>query len=92
MKDVEKIASLARLALDEAEMTAYQEQLSTILDHATMLNELDLSGIEPTAHAVAQQNILREDIVEPSMALVDVLFNAARHQQDQFLIQSVLET
>lgn len=89
-QEVEKIAHLARLALTEEQITEYQVQLSAVLDYAEMLNDLDLSNVEPTAHAVARQNVFRADVVEPSLPLDDVLANADQHAQDQFLIQSVL--
>lgn len=89
-QEVEKIAHLARLALTEEQITEYQEQLSAVLDYADMLNELDLSDVQPTAHAVTRQNVLREDKIEPSLSLDEVLANAEQHTQDQFLIQSVL--
>jgi aspartyl-tRNA(Asn)/glutamyl-tRNA(Gln) amidotransferase subunit C len=89
--EVEKIAHLARLALSAEEIAAYQKQLSAILDYAARLNELDLIGIEPTAHAVARRNVMRDDVVEPSMPLDELLFNAAKTADDQFLIQAVLE-
>lgn len=89
-QEVEKIAHLARLALTEEQLAEYQEQLSAVLDYADMLNELDLSAVEPTAHAVSRQNVMRADDVAPSLPLEDVLANAAQHKQDQFYIQSVL--
>jgi aspartyl-tRNA(Asn)/glutamyl-tRNA(Gln) amidotransferase subunit C len=73
------------------ETEEYQRQLSDILDYAAMLDKLDLSAIHPTAHAVARENVMRDDIIEPGLDLEDVLFNAAQHERDQFLIQSVLE-
>lgn len=90
-QDVEKIAYLARLELTEAEKAQYQEQLSAVLDYAERLNELDLTSVPPTAHAVTQHNVLREDVIEPSLPLDDVLFNAPQQAQNQFLIQSVLD-
>lgn len=90
-QEAEKVAHLARLALTEEEQEEYQRQLSAVLDYAAMLDKLDLTSIHPTAHAVARENVMREDAVEPGLALDDVIFNSARHQQDQFLIQSVLE-
>ena len=90
MQDVEKIADLARLELSECEKTAYLGQLTAVLEYADMLNELDLDGIEPTAHAIAQQNIMRDDIVEPSLPTAAALQNSARHTDSQFSIQSVL--
>lgn len=91
LQDVEKIAHLARLELTQDEKVQYLEQLTAILAYAEMLNELDLEGIEPTAHAVAQQNVMRDDVAAPSLPIEDVLFNAPQQAQNQFLIQSVLE-
>ena len=90
-QETEKVAHLARLALTEEEKEEYQRQLSAVLDYAAMLDKLDLTSIRPTAHAVARENVMREDVIEPGLVLDDVLFNSARHEQDQFKIQSVLE-
>jgi aspartyl-tRNA(Asn)/glutamyl-tRNA(Gln) amidotransferase subunit C len=90
LPEVEKIAHLTRLNLTEAEMGQFQKQLSAVLDYMTMLGELDTRDIPPTAHAVPQQNIWREDRIEPSLPAEDVFFNATRHEQQQFKIQSVL--
>ena len=90
-QEVEKIAHLARLALTDKEKEEYQRQLSAVLDYAAMLDKLDLSDIQPAVHAVARKNVMRGDVVEPGLVIDDVLFNSARHAQDQFLIQSVLE-
>lgn len=90
-EDVERIAHLARLELAPEEVTAYRQQLSAVLDYAARLNALDLTGIEPSAHAVAQTNIMRDDIIEPSLPLDEVLFNAAETADDQFVIQAVLD-
>lgn len=89
--DVEKIAHLARLELTEAEFSRFQGQLSAILDYAEKLNELDLEGVPPTSHAVSQQNVFREDIVEPSLPLEAVLYNAAQQANNQFAVQAVLD-
>lgn len=89
-EEVQRIAHLARLALTEDEITQYQEQLSAVLDYAEMLDELNLQNVEPTAHAVAQQNVFREDGVQPSLSLEEVLGNTLYQAQDQFLIQPVL--
>ncbi|MBK8985441.1 MAG: Asp-tRNA(Asn)/Glu-tRNA(Gln) amidotransferase subunit GatC [Chloroflexi bacterium] len=91
LQDVEKIAHLARLELTDAEKGQYLEQMTAVLDYAEMLNELNLEGVPPTAHAIAQQNVLRDDLVAPSLPIDEVLFNAPQQAQNQFLIQSVLE-
>jgi aspartyl-tRNA(Asn)/glutamyl-tRNA(Gln) amidotransferase subunit C len=56
-RDVEKIAHLARLELNEREKRLYLGQLRAILEYAAVLNEPDLSGISPTTHAIAQENV-----------------------------------
>lgn len=90
-QEVEKIAHLARLALTDKEKEEYQRQLSAVLDYAAMLDKLDLRDIRPASQVVARENVMRDDTVEPGLSIDDVLFNSARHAQDQFLIQSVLE-
>ena len=89
--DVEKIAHLARLELSEAQVAQYQEQLSAILAYAEMLNELDLAGVPPTAHAVAQQNVMRADVAGEPMKMADILRNSPKHDENQFVIQAVLD-
>jgi len=89
--EVIKIAHLARLALSDEELNHYQEQLSAVLDYAARLNALDLTGVEPSAHAVARRNVMRDDVVIPSLSREDALFNAAATADGQFLIQAVLE-
>ena len=64
--DVTHIARLARLALTEEELAHYQEQLTAILDYAARLNELDLSGVAPSAHAVARDVYKRQSMARPS--------------------------
>jgi aspartyl-tRNA(Asn)/glutamyl-tRNA(Gln) amidotransferase subunit C len=62
-EQVRKIAELARLELTEEEVQKYATQLSNILAYIEKLNELDVSSIEPTAHAVSVPTPFREDAV-----------------------------
>jgi aspartyl-tRNA(Asn)/glutamyl-tRNA(Gln) amidotransferase subunit C len=89
--DVEKIAHLARLALTAEQKAQYAQQLTAVLDYAARLDELDLDGVLPTPHAVAQQNVMRDDAVEPSLTTDALLYNAPRQRDNQFFIQSVLD-
>lgn len=91
LADVRKVAHLARLELSEEEHHQYREQLSDVLAYVERLNELDLEGVPPTAHAVARYNVMREDLAKPSLPLADVLYNSAQVANEQFLIQSVLD-
>lgn len=90
LTDVDKIADLARLELTKAERQQFQRQLSAILDYVAMLEELDTQNVPPTAQAVPQQNIWREDVIQPSLPSEDVFYNATQHENQQFKIQSVL--
>jgi|CXWK01.1.fsa_nt_gi aspartyl-tRNA(Asn)/glutamyl-tRNA(Gln) amidotransferase subunit C len=92
--DITHIARLARLALTDEELEHYQDQLSAILDYAARLNELDLSSaaiLAEDAPPLGRYNVLRDDIVTPSLPRDDALFNAAATEEGQFLIQAVLE-
>lgn len=90
-EEVEKIAALARLDLEPEELALYQEQLSACLAYVARLNLLDIDNVPPTASAVALENILREDVIEPSLPVDEALFNAAEKSGSQFRIQPVLE-
>jgi len=90
--DVEHVAALARLGLEEDELERMQDQLSSILGHIAVLDRLDTSAISPTAQVNVLQNVLREDEVRPSLDQADVLRNAPR-QRDGFLeVRSVMGT
>jgi len=89
--DVEKIAHLARLKLTEEQKMAYLGQLSAILDYAQMLDELDIEDVLPTSSAVSLRNVMRDDVIAPSLSLEDVLFNAPQRAMKQFRIQGVFD-
>ena len=73
---VQHIAELAKLKLNEDEIDRMTQQLSAILDHAARLQELDTDAIPPTASVVPLHNVMRDDQVEPSLAREDALANA----------------
>lgn len=90
-EEVRKVANLARLELTPEEVEAYREQLSAVLAYVEQLNELALQNVQPTAHAVGQTNVWREDEVRPSLPLEDVLYNAPEKSGNQFQIQAVFD-
>ena len=71
--DVEHVAHLARLGLSAEELGLLEGQLNHILDQYTKLAELDTDAIAPTAQTIELENILREDVVVPSLAVEDVV-------------------
>ncbi|MBI2372140.1 MAG: Asp-tRNA(Asn)/Glu-tRNA(Gln) amidotransferase subunit GatC [Deltaproteobacteria bacterium] len=89
--EVEHVATLARLALTEAEAEAFTAQLDQILTYMEKLNELDTRGIEPTAHAVTIAPVLREDEVRPSLPPAAALSNAPAREAECFKVPRVIE-
>jgi aspartyl-tRNA(Asn)/glutamyl-tRNA(Gln) amidotransferase subunit C len=74
--DVEHVAFLARLRLTGEELDRLEGQLNHILDQYAKLSEIDTSAIPPTAQTIELENILREDVVTPSLPVEEVLRNA----------------
>ncbi|MCX5784334.1 MAG: Asp-tRNA(Asn)/Glu-tRNA(Gln) amidotransferase subunit GatC [Elusimicrobia bacterium] len=81
-KDVEYIAELARLGLTEEEENLYAGQLKKILFWMEELNSADTSGIEPTAHILGLENVLREDKPELFPDREAILKNAPQREND----------
>jgi len=75
-QQVEHIAELAKLKLSGAEIDLMTPQLSAILEHAARLQELDTDAISPTASVLALHNVMRDDVIAPSLAREDALANA----------------
>jgi aspartyl-tRNA(Asn)/glutamyl-tRNA(Gln) amidotransferase subunit C len=94
-EDVSKIASLARLALTDEELDHYGAQLSAVLDYAARLNEVqfgdDARSNSAGGGSQERRNVMRDDVIMPSLPTEDALFNAAAVADSQFLIQSVLD-
>jgi len=91
LEQVEHIAELAKLSLTDAEKEEYCEQLSAILDYADKLQQLDTSGIPPTASVLPLQNVMRPDEVVPSFPRADILANAPAVQDDCFRVKAIFE-
>jgi len=88
-EDVEHIAALAHVALSEAELALYQEQLSAILDHAAQLQELDTDAIPPTESVMPLRTVLRDDEPGPTLLLEDALANAPAVRDNCFVVPPV---
>jgi aspartyl-tRNA(Asn)/glutamyl-tRNA(Gln) amidotransferase subunit C len=89
--DVEHVAHLARLGLTEAELTRLETELNHILDQYAILAELPTDDIPPTAQTIELENILREDVVRPSLSAEDVLGNAPARQGEFIVVPSILD-
>ena len=88
--DVEHVAALARLGLSEDEKERLSQQLSSILDHISVLNQLETDHIPPTAQVIEVANVLRDDDIRPSLPREAILANAPRSVDGFFAVQAVL--
>jgi aspartyl-tRNA(Asn)/glutamyl-tRNA(Gln) amidotransferase subunit C len=89
--DVQHVARLARLGLDDDEMDRLAAELDHILDAMQALRQLDTSTIPPTAQVIPLRNVMREDVSRPSWPTEEIVKNAPATRDGQFLVPPVLE-
>ncbi len=90
-EEVLHIALLARLGLDETEVDRFREQLSDLLEHFEALQQVDTTGVPPTAQSIALQNVVKDDEVAPSLPQSEILATAPRKEGGFFRVRAVLE-
>ena len=90
LADVQNVAHLARLALDEPALRTLTPQLASILHYVEKLDEVDMTGVEPMAHALPVSNVLGSDIAEPGLSVEQVLQNAPETNGRFFKVPKVL--
>jgi aspartyl-tRNA(Asn)/glutamyl-tRNA(Gln) amidotransferase subunit C len=89
--DVKYVAHLARLALTPDEEQKLGTQLGNILGYIEKLKELDVSKVEPTAHAVPLVNVTRSDEVKPSLPHEEAMRNAPAKANGLFVVPKIVE-
>jgi aspartyl-tRNA(Asn)/glutamyl-tRNA(Gln) amidotransferase subunit C len=87
---VAHVATLARLAVTDEELELFTGQLAAVLEHAQDVEALDTSGVPPTAHPLEIVNVLREDVVQPSLDRDEVLAMAPSSEDGRFRVPSIL--
>ena len=88
--EVAHVAALARLRLTDDELTTFTEQLCVVLETAAALNSLDLDGVEPMAQPYPLANVLRPDVVVPSLDRDEVLAQAPQAHDGRFRVPPAL--
>jgi aspartyl-tRNA(Asn)/glutamyl-tRNA(Gln) amidotransferase subunit C len=88
---VEKVANLARLKLDEAGLARLETDLTAILGYIDQLNAVDTDGVEPLAHPLPLRNVFREDEIKPSLPVDEALANAPKRAGDFFAVPAILD-
>ncbi len=89
--DVRYIAQLARLELSAEEIAKFQSQVGQVLSHVEKLSKVDVSGVEPTAHANQVVNVFREDTPRAWFTPEIALTNAPRSANGLFIVPKVIE-
>jgi aspartyl-tRNA(Asn)/glutamyl-tRNA(Gln) amidotransferase subunit C len=88
--DVAHVAHLARLGLTDEELTRLEGQLNHILDQYAVLAELDTEHIAPTAQTIELENILRADVVTPSLPVDEALAGAPERVGDHVVVPGII--
>jgi len=88
-EEVEYVARLARLRFDDDELARLRPELARIIEYVHQLSELDLSGLEPTAHAVPLKNVFRVDEPEPGLAHEKAVGPGPKVERGQFVVPRI---
>lgn len=91
-RDIQVLATLARLELSAAELASYRDDLVAILGYVETLQQVDTNGVEPMTHAVADQGHDRADVVGPSLPVAEALASAPAVRDDHFMVPTAIPT
>ena len=89
--DIKYVAHLARLTLSPEEERQFGAQLGHILGHIDKLKQVDVSQVEPMAHAVPLVNVCRRDEIRPSLTNEEALQNAPANANGLFIVPKIVE-
>lgn len=89
--NIDRVAQLARLALTPEEKAKFAQQLGDVLHHIEQLGKVDVSGVEPTAHAFPVENVWAEDVAKPGLPVDAALKNAPAQRQHMVVVPKVVE-
>ena len=88
--DVAKVARLARLDIDEADIEHFTDQLAKVLQHFEDVDALDLSAVEPMTQAYPLVNVLRDDVIQPCLDRDEVLAVAPDAEDGRFRVPPII--
>jgi aspartyl-tRNA(Asn)/glutamyl-tRNA(Gln) amidotransferase subunit C len=89
-KDVRHVALLARLAITDAEVQKFTQQLDDILEHAGKISALNVENVPPTSHAIPLKNVFREDKIGNCLTPEDALANAPKEEDQAFVVPRIV--
>ncbi len=85
-----KVARLARLDIDEADIEHFTDQLAKVLQHFEDVDALDLSAVEPMTQAYPLVNVLRDDVIQPCLDRDEVLAVAPDAEDGRFRVPPII--
>ena len=89
--NIDHVAKLARLALTPEEKAMFARQLGEVLHHIEQLMKVDVSGVEPTAHATPVFNVWGDDVARPGLAAELALKNAPAQRDHLVVVPKIVE-
>ena len=89
--EVNHVAHLARLDIDEASIEKFADQISRILEYVDTLNRVNTEGVPPTSHAISLTNAFREDVERTPLEREAALANAPEKEAGQFIVPKIIE-
>ena len=88
---VEYVAHLSRIELSENELVTLSGQLNDILEFIDKLKRVDISSVQPTSHILPINNVLRPDVLKPSLSIEETIKNAPLKKDNFFVVPKVIE-
>ena len=90
-KDVAHLAHLSRLSLTDEELDLFAGQLADVLDAVAQVGKAPVEDVPPTTHAVPMTNVMREDVIRPSLPREAVLAGAPAAEEGRFRVPRILQ-
>ncbi|WP_301860577.1 Asp-tRNA(Asn)/Glu-tRNA(Gln) amidotransferase subunit GatC [uncultured Megasphaera sp.] len=90
-EEIKKIALLSRLEIKENQMDAVGKQLNDILSYMDLMSQVDITDVQPTAHAVSLSNVMRDDVPQKSISNEAALQNAPEPDDGYFKVPKVIQ-
>ncbi|MDO5722728.1 MAG: Asp-tRNA(Asn)/Glu-tRNA(Gln) amidotransferase subunit GatC [Actinomycetaceae bacterium] len=90
-EEVARVAALARIAVTDEEVERFARELGVIADSVAKVSEVATPDVPATSHPIALVNVMREDVVGPTLDRDEVLAAAPAHEDGQFLVPQILE-
>jgi len=89
--NIDRIAQLARIALTPEEKLKFSAQLVDVLANIEKLSQVDVTGVEPTAHAFPVYNVWADDVAQPGLSVAEALRNAPAQRDHMIVVPKVVE-